>query len=70
MSIEEEIYQAWLRGYTVALATLVQFGQDTIYDAVVEQGEPEAMIRQARRDGAMRWSGLTGYVRRTKENKP
>ena len=58
--------QAWLRGYTVALAALSQFGEDTIYDAVVVQGEPDAMIRQARRDGAMRWSGLSGYVRRNR----
>ncbi len=61
----EELHKAWLRGYIVALATLAPFGADTIYDAVVEAGEPEAMIRQARRDGAMRWSGLTGSVRRT-----
>ncbi len=24
----------------------------------------EALIKRARRDGAMRWSGLSGYVRR------
>ena len=65
----EEIHQAWLRGYTAALATLAQFGQDTIYDAVVKEGEPEALLRQARRDGAMRWSGLAGYVRRTRGGK-
>ena len=64
------INQAWLRGYTVALAALAQFDQSTIYDAVVDGGEPEAIIRQARRDGAMRWSGLSGYVRRTKESSP
>ena len=60
----------WLRGYTVALAALSHFGEDTIFDAVVTQGEPDALIRQARRDGAMRWSGLSGYVRRTKEPTP
>ena len=59
--------RSWLRGYTVALAALAQFDQSTIYDAVVNNGEPEAIIRLARRDGAMRWSGLSGYVRRTKE---
>ena len=65
MNVPEKDDQSWLRGYTVALATLSQFDQDTIYDAVVAGGEPDAMIRQARRDGAMRWSGLSGYVRRT-----
>ncbi len=59
----------WLRGFTVALASLAQFHEDTIYDEVVWSGEPEAVIRQARRDGTMRWSGLSGYVRRTRREK-
>ena len=59
-------HRTWLRGYIAALAALAPFNQDTIYDTVVREGEEEAMIYQARRDGAMGWSGLTGYVRRTK----
>lgn len=66
---EDELHQAWLRGYTSALAALAQFGQDTIYDEVVEAGEPDPMIRQGRRDGAMRWSGLSGYVRRQRSKR-
>lgn len=61
---------AWLRGYTAALAALAPFGQDTIYDAVVEEGELDMMLCQARRDGALRWSGLSGYIRRQRERKP
>ena len=60
----------WLRGFTVALASLSQFQEDTIYDAVVDDsGESEAMICQARKDGAMLWSGLSGYVRRHRPGK-
>jgi hypothetical protein len=58
------LYREWLRGFTVALASLTQFREDTIYDEVVSSGEPEALIRLARRDGTLRWSGLSGYVRR------
>lgn len=53
----------------MALAVLAQFGEDTIYDEVVSSGEPEAVVSQARKDGAMRWSGLSGYVRREKEKR-
>lgn len=60
----DELHVAWLRGYTAALAALAQFRQDTIYDEVVDSGEPHAMLIQARRDGALRWSGLSGYHRR------
>jgi hypothetical protein len=65
--VEASLERAWLRGFTVALASLAPFGQDTIYDEVVSSGDPEALIRQARKDGAMRWSGLSGYVRRKNE---
>ena len=59
----------WRRGYTAALASFSQWGEDTIYDEAVEaSGEPDELIRQARKDGAMRWSGLSGYVKRQKEN--
>lgn len=57
----------WIRGYTCALVALAPWGEDTIFDEVVESsGEVEALIKQARRDGAMRGSGLSGYVRRRK----
>ena len=57
--------RSWLWGYICALAPLAQYGQDTIFDEVVDSfGEAEALIKRARRDGAMRWSGLSAYVRR------
>ena len=61
-------HRAWRRGYTAALAALSPAGEDTIFDEVVDaSGEPDALIDRARKDGAMRWSGLSGYVRREKE---
>ncbi len=63
-----EYNRGWLRGYTVALAALAPAGEDTLYDGVVEESQvEEELIAQARKDGAMRWSGLSGYVRRRKE---
>lgn len=61
--------RAWRRGYTAALAALSPYEEDTIFDEVVDaSGEPEALIGQAREDGAMRWSGLSGYVRRSRSH--
>jgi hypothetical protein len=55
----------WYRGFTVALVALAPYEEDTIFDDVVENcGDVEALIDRARKDGAMRWSGLSGYVRR------
>ena len=63
---KEKEKKTWLWGYICALASLHEFGEDTIFDHVVDSsGEAEALIKQARRAGAMRWSGLSGYVRRS-----
>ena len=57
--------RSWLCGYICALVALAPYGDDTIFDDVVEgSGDVNALIKRARRDGAMRWSGLSGYVRR------
>lgn len=57
--------RTWCRGFTAALAALAPYGEDTIFDEVVESfGAPKVLIDQARKDRAMRWSGLSGYVRR------
>ena len=62
---KETADRAWLWGYICALAPLNEYAEDSIFDHVVDSsGEAEALIKQARRDGAMRWSGLSGYVRR------
>lgn len=55
----------WRWGYICALAALNDYGEDTIFDHLVDAtGEAEALVKKARRDGAMKWSGLSGYVRR------
>jgi len=56
--------QAWYRGFIAALAPLAPFEEDTIYDEVVNTVDEAELIQQARKDGAMRWSGLSRYVRR------
>ena len=57
--------RALCRGYICALAALALWDQDTIFDNIVKAyGNPEALIDQARRDRAMRWSGLSGYLQR------
>ena len=62
---EAKVKKDWLWGYICALAPLNEYGEDSIFDHVVDSSsEAEALIKQARRDGAMRWSGLSGYVRR------
>jgi hypothetical protein len=60
--------EAWYRGYTCALAPLSFYGEDSIFDYVVENaGNVGVLIKQTRKDGAMRWSGLSGYVRRERQ---
>jgi hypothetical protein len=57
------------RGAICALAALAPFGEDTIYDDVVNTFDETELIRIARNDGAMKWSGLSKYLRRKKENE-
>ena len=71
-SPKQKAKEGWIWGYVCALAPLSEFGEDTIFDHVVDSsGAAEALIKHARRSGAMRWSGLSGYVRRrTQEARP
>ena len=64
---ERVALSTWNRGFIAALAALAQYEQDTIYDDVVQSGGSEELVAQARKDGAMRWSGLSGYVRRERK---
>ena len=57
--------RTWYSAYICALAALASYDEDTIFDYVVENsGDVSALIKRARKDGAMKWSGLSGYVRR------
>lgn len=48
-------------GVLVALAVLDQYGKDEIYDAIVAEVDGAELVDFARRDKAMRWSGLTKH---------
>lgn len=65
--IDRDARQFYL-GVVAALAIMAIHGQDTIYDEIVEEVGAEELIRVARRDGALKWSGLSDYIRRMKEN--
>jgi len=55
------------RGCIIALGTLWSIDRDTmVYDQIVEALGPDDLIVQARKDGNMRWSGLSDYLRRNK----
>lgn len=56
------------RGSICALGTLWAIERNTVvYDEVVEALGPLELIIQARKDGTMRWSGLSDYLKRKKE---
>lgn len=56
----------FLRGATAVLAAMAIHEQDSMYDECVRSIGADDLIRQARRDGAMRWSGLDKYVKRVR----
>lgn len=59
----------FLRGVTSVLGQLTSGGDcgSTLYNEIVRAHGREALIDQARRDGAMRWSGLAQYERDRKK---
>ena len=54
-------------GILTALSVVAQADQRVLFDEIVKQVDVDALIKTARRDGAMRWSGLSryGYGKRT-----
>ena len=53
----------FFRGVITSLAVLKGFGMDTIYEEIIKTVGEDELVRIARSDGAMRWSGLSGYRR-------
>lgn len=53
-------------GVICALAVLDSHGQDTIYDEIVDSIGNEELIFLARKDGSMKWSGLSRCFRRNR----
>ena len=63
----------FLRGATAMLANIKSFDGgacSTLYNECVRFIGARALIVQARRDGAMRWSGLDEYVRQHNDETP
>lgn len=55
------------RGAICAIGTLWAIERNTVvYDEVVSALGPDDLVKQARKDGTMRWSGLSGYLKRKK----
>ena len=54
-------------GILTALSCVVQADERVLFDEIVKQVDVDALIKTARRDGCMRWSGLSryGYGKRT-----
>lgn len=54
------------RGMLAALAVVALHGEDTIYDEIVRTQGRDELATQARKDGAMRWSGMDKCLRRAR----
>lgn len=61
-----EIDVGFMVGVVCARAVVKVHGQDTIFDEIVASVGEENLLAEARRSGAMRWSGLSDYVRRNR----
>ncbi|MBC8485727.1 MAG: hypothetical protein H8D45_06770 [Bacteroidetes bacterium] len=48
-------------GVLSALAVVVIFDEQTIFDEIVKEVGEDELVKTARKDGAMRWSGLSKY---------
>jgi len=52
---------AFYAGVLSALAVVVIYDEETIFREIVDAIGEKELIRIARRDGSMRWSGLAYY---------
>jgi len=61
----------FLRGATAVLAHIETSGEgcSTLYNEIVQFIGAASLIRQARQDGAMRWSGLSKYARQAEATR-
>jgi hypothetical protein len=61
--------RAFLRGIGAALAVVHKRGEDTTFDEIVGTVNSDDLIKIARQDGALRWTGLSAWLRRQKQNR-
>ena len=57
------------RGVAAALAVVYTVDQPGIYDEIVQSVDEKELINQARKDGAMKWTGLYDYQKRQSETR-
>ena len=62
MMEDEEFYL----GIISALAVVNIYNLDTLFDEIVGTTDLENLVKVARKNGHMRWSGLSEYLRRIK----
>ena len=48
-------------GILTALSVVAQADQQTVFDEIVKNVGADALVKTARRDGCMKWSGLSKY---------
>jgi hypothetical protein len=66
---EEQIAErAFLRGVECALAVVSSRGDDVLFDEIVNTVDHRALLKVARGDGTLRWSGLSKWLKRRREN--
>ncbi len=55
--------------YVLGYLNGVGQGGSTVYEEILEGADKEQIITYARKNGEMRFTGLTMYLRRQKENR-
>jgi uncharacterized protein (DUF2384 family) len=56
-------------GVIAALAVVAEHDEETLFDEIIASVDEIALVRAARKAGAMRWSGLSKYGYGRKETK-
>ena len=66
--MEDKTHVDFYHGVIVALAVVELHQQDVMFDEIVGSVGSEKLLNVARRNGDMRWSGLSRYVKRCKNS--
>ncbi|HXI41620.1 MAG TPA: hypothetical protein VNH83_16680 [Bryobacteraceae bacterium] len=59
----------FLRGIGAALAVVHSRGEDTIFDEIVGTVDSSQLVKVARQDGSLRWTGLSAWLKREKTDR-
>lgn len=61
MSMSKRDLENFYSGMLAALAVVALFDQETLFRNIVETADEKELVRVARANGDMRWSGLSRY---------